>query len=235
MKKCLVLIISMWIGYTVYSQNSTVGGSFIKAYTDKDFSPNKVYYKGTGNKVTESDFRNLSKDNQKMYFEKEIDEEGNVIRYLYDPDNQNRSDTETSNVNVSENSTFPNFKVTTIDNKKIELKSLAGKLVILRFEFEANSFRFNKQEIVELDKKINALDNKEDVAAIIIFNCSEDEVRTGFDLKDSNFELVANGLNFVSKYNIHRYPTTLLIDPAGKYIEQYSSSDHIILKDHLKK
>jgi len=216
-------------------QDSKVGKSFTRTFVDKDFDPSKVYHKDTGIKVSPSEFRKLTQENTKIYFEKEIDAEGNVIRYLYNPNNQNGSVNGILNVNVSENVAFPNFKLTTIDKKKIELKNLVGKLVILRFELEANSFRFKKQEIEELDKKINALSNKADVEAIIIFGCTEDEVRKGFNFINSNFELVADGQNFISKYDIHRFPSTLLIDQNGKLIENYSDSEYIIIEEHINK
>jgi peroxiredoxin len=216
-------------------QDSKVGVSFTRTFVDKDFDPGKVYYKKTGLKISLPEFRKLIQENPRIYFEREIDAEGNIIRYLYNPDNQNGSSDGILNANVSENVAFPNFKLTTIDKKKIELKNLIGKLVILRFEIEANSFRFKKQEIEELDKKINALNNKEDVKAIIIFECTEDEVLKGFNFKNSNFELVANGQNFIFKYNIHRFPTTVLIDQNGKLIENYSDSENIIIEKHLNK
>jgi hypothetical protein len=49
---------------------------------------------------------------------------------------------------------LPNFK-STIDGTQIELSKLNGK--ILRFELFATDFHFKKQEIQELDEKINAL------------------------------------------------------------------------------
>jgi len=230
-----VLIISLLLCNATYCQDRKVVVSHTRTFIDKDFDINKVYYKVTGQKVSMTDFIKLSKENPRLYIEREIDAEGNVIRYLYDPGNQNGSGNQTLNTSVSENGVFPNFELTTIDKKKIEFSKLQGKLVILRFEIEANSFRFKKQEIEELDKKINALKTKENVEAIIIFQCDEDEVRKGFDLNNSNFELVANGQNLIFKYNIRQFPSTLLIDQNGNLIEKYSDSGEIILEQHLNK
>lgn len=231
----IVLMISFLMSNAILAQDSIIGVNFTRTFVDKDFDPNKVYYKETGLKVSLSEFRKITQENPKIYFEREIDAEGNVIRYLYNPGNQNGRGDGILNANVSENVAFPNFKLKTIDKKKIELKNLVGKLVILRFELEANSFRFKKQEIEELDKKINSLSNKENVEAIIIFGCSEDEVRKGFNLTNSNFELVANGQNFIFKYNIHQFPSTLLIDKNGKLIENYSDSENIVIEEHINK
>lgn len=232
-KILILLIISFLLGNATFCQDRQVGVSFKKSFVDKDFTPDKIYYKQTGQKISEKELLKLSQENPKMYFEREIDADGNVMRYYYDPNNQNGDSNRTSNTTVSENEAFPNFKLTTIDKKKIELKNLQGKLVILRFELEANSFRFKKQEIEELDKKINALNNKEDVKAIIIFGCDEDEVRKGFDLNNSNFELVADGQNFIFKYDIHQFPSTLLIDQNGKLIRKYSYGENVNIEEHL--
>lgn len=211
----------------IYSQDRKVGVCYTRTFVDKDFDPNKVFYKETGLKVSTSELRKLTNENSRMYFEREIDAEGNVIRYLYDSSNQNGN--RMTDTTIIENGVFPNFKFTTIDKKKIELADLKGKLVILRFELEAESFRFKKHEIEELDRKINALKNKADIEAIIIFQCAEEEVRRGFNLNDSNFKLVANGKNFIFKYDIHQFPSTLLVDKNGKLIDKYSYSDDIPL------
>lgn len=234
-KIVIVLIISLLISNSALGQNNEVGVGFTKTFVDKDFDPNKIYYKETGLKIPISEFHKLTQENPKIYFEREIDADGNVIRYLYDPSNPNGSGNGNLQTAVSENVVFPNFKLTTIDKKKIELENLIGKLVILRFELEADSFRFKKQEIEELDKKINATSNKEDVEAIIIFGCTEDEVRKGFDLNNSNFELVADGQDFIFKYDIRRFPSTLLIDKNGKLIGNYPDSDTIIIEEHINK
>jgi peroxiredoxin len=234
-KILIILLISFLLGKVSYSQDRQFGVSFTRSFVDKDFDPGKVYYKATGQKIPEKEFIKLSQENPRMYLEREIDEEGNVRRYFYDPGNQGGSGSLTSNPFASENDLFPNFRFTTIDKKKIALTDLRGKLVILRFEFEANSFRFKKNEIEGLDKKINALENKEDVEAIIIFQCDEEEVRKGFDLTDSNFELVADGRNFISKYDIHIFPSTLLIDQNGKFIEAYTNSNRINIDQYVNK
>ena len=228
-KLLIVLAILFIICNLTLGQESKAGRNFTRTFVDKDFNPDKVYYKETGKKMPLSEFRKLTQD--RVYFEREVDEEGHVTRYFYDPNNQKGRNSNT----ISEKALLPNFKLTTIDKKQIELKNLIGKLVIIRFEKEADSFRFKKEEIAALDKKINALSNKNDVEAIIIFECGEDEVRKAFDLENSNFNLVAEGRNFNIKYHIRNYPSTLLIDQNGKLIENSLNSDDIILEDYLKK
>ena len=228
-KLLILLTISFMITNLALGQESKAGENFTRTMVDKDFSPDKVYYKQTGGKMPLSEFRRITQG--RVYFEREINEEGHVTRYFYDPNNQQDKTVSP----LPGNAVLPNIKLTTIDKKQIELKNLIGKLVIIRFEKEADSFRFKKEEIAALDKKMNALSNKKDVEAIIIFECGEDEVRKAFDLENSNFNLVAEGRNFNIKYHIRNYPSTLLIDQNGKLIENSLNSDDIILEDYLKK
>jgi peroxiredoxin len=232
-KLLIILVFSFIYVGTVYCQNQQIGKSYTRSFIDKDWDISKLYNKVTGTRVTEGEFHKIRQENPKMYIEREIDEEGNVIRYLYDPNKPAVNDKPNLMTNIPERGLVPNFKVKTIDGKKIELASLQGKLVILRFECGAGDFRFKKNEIAELDKKINALKNKENVEAIIIFECSEEEVRKGFDLQNSNFNLIADGRNFSFKYGVHFYPSTLLIDQSGKLINVYFNSEDINLEEYL--
>ena len=113
---------------------------------------------------------------------------------------------------------------------------MKGKIVILRFELYASNFRFKKQEVVDLDNQINQIKNSSDkVKAIIIFTTQKNEILKGFDINNSNFELVANGMNFNEKYLITRYPTTIIIDKEGGLVDYFLYSDEIVLKDLLNK
>lgn len=222
-------------GRTIYAQDEQIVTVHIETSVDLNFDENNIYYKETGIKIPKKVFYGLVKENPNLNLEKEFDEEGRLIRYLYDPNNQNGTKSRTRNKNVDINEDFPNFILTTIEQEKLNLKELRGTLVILRFELCSNDFRFKKHEIRELDEKINVLENKEDVNSIIIFQCSENEVKEGFDLKNSNFELVANGQNFIDKYGISRFPLTLLIDQNGILIKEFTYSEDIVIGEYLKK
>jgi nitrate reductase NapAB chaperone NapD len=228
----LVLVIAILSGNSIYSQQQIIGRTYTRSYTER-FDVSKLYYKGTDRKVKESDFRKMIQENPRLHIEREFDDSGNLVRYLYDPNNQGTNGTVILKA-LSEKESVPNFKVTTIDGKKIELEDLKGKLVIVRFEMQAGDYHFKKNDIVELDKKINSLKNKENVEAIIIFGCGEEEVRKGFDLPESNFKLVANGQNFIIKYGISRFPSTLLIDQNGKLIGNFLTPDEVVLDEHIK-
>ena len=98
---------------------------------------------------------------------------------------------------------FPNFIAKTIENKRIELKNYERKIIILRFELEANTFRFKKEEIKQIGLLINKIEKKEEkIKSIIFFASNELDIEEGFDLQNSNFELIPNSLNFHQKFSM---------------------------------
>lgn len=195
----------------------------------------KVYHKETGHKIPKSDFNKIVKDNPGVFLEKQTDDEGNLQRYLYDPNNQINGGMNLLKSYISDSIAFPNFRVSTIDGEKIELKDLIGKLVILRFESGTLGVQLNMPWIEELDEKINALNNKESVEAIIIIDSTEEEAEKQINLSNSNLKLVADGLKIKEKYFINQTPTTLLIGINGQLIGVYRNSGEIMLKEHLNK
>ena len=125
---------------------------------------------------------------------------------------------------------FPNFIAKTIENKRIELKNYKGKIIILRFELEANTFRFKKEEIKQIDLLINKIEKKEEkIKSIIFFASNELDIEEGFDLQNSNFELIPNSLNFQQKFSITKFPTTIIIDKNGKLVDYFTCMEDINL------
>ncbi|NLA63055.1 MAG: redoxin domain-containing protein [Bacteroidales bacterium] len=232
--------ISLILLFSIYMTSAMIGQEKLsreisqrKTYVTK-FDKSKVIYKETGQKIPNSELLKIVEDNPRVFLENETDDEGNVLRYLYDPNNQNvDSAKKILDSYISGDVPFPNFRVSTIDGEKIELKDLKGKLVILRFESKLIGLQFNKPWIEELDEKINALVNKEEVEAIIIYQASEDEIREDVELTDTNFKLVADGRKIAQKYYINQTPTTFLIDKNGKLIGIYRNIYKIKLEDHL--
>lgn len=204
-----------------------------KSYVTK-FDKSKVFYKETLQKIPDPEFLKIVEDNPRTFFERETDDEGNLIRYLYDPNDQKGDGAKKIlDSYIAGDVPFPNFKVTTIDGEKIELKDLKGKLVILRFEGQGVALKFNKPIIEILDEKINALDNKEEVEAIIIYQAPEDEVRENVELPHTNFKLVADGRKIAQKYYLNQTALTLIINQDGKLIDIYRNVYKIKLEDYL--
>ena len=232
--------ISLILLFSIYMTSAMIGQEKLsreisqrKTYVTK-FDKSKVIYKETGQKIPNSELLKIVEDNPRVFLENETDDEGNVLRYLYDPNNQNGNGAKKIlDSYISGDVPFPNFRVSTIDGEKIELKDLKGKLVILRFESKLIGLQFNKPWIEELDEKINALVNKEEIEAIIIVESPQEEIIEAIDLSNSNFKIVANGLKIKEKYFINQTPTTLLIDKNGKLIGIYRNNYKIKLEDHL--
>jgi peroxiredoxin len=229
MKNIIVISLLSFYTMTTFGQEMISKEFAISRTESFDFS--NIYYKQTGKKIEKNEFIKLIQKNPNLPLEKVIGVYGEVTRYLVDLTLSNNALNPSGGKRVEKGELFPNFIMNTIENKKIELDKLKGKIVILRFELEADSFRFNKKEIIDLDSEINQInDKKNKVEAIIIFSSSTSEVMQGYDLKNSNFEVVADAFNFREKYSITSFPTTLIIDKNGFLLDYYNRSEDIDLK-----
>ncbi len=229
----IILIVTFFLLFTfiVKAQGKGIGISYSKIVVDKEFNIDKVYYKFSGKKIPRKVFASLTRKNPNLYLEKEYNEQGRVIKYLYDKDNPG---VRLVKPKAIAKGNFPSFKFTTVEKNKIVSKNLLGKIIILRFELFVNDFRFKENEIKELDKKINISKNKENIEAVIIFECSEKEIINGFSIPDSNFKLVGNGMNFIQKLGISRFPYTLIIDQQGNLIDKFAFSEDIELDKYFR-
>lgn len=231
MKAIFTVLTLIFISLNSYTQEKYVKKTFTRTTTEK-VDLTKIYHKKTGEKIKKNEFKKLIKSKKKYILEKVIDENGNIEKYLYDPDNKAKLQKRDISKRVRSGESFPNFNFETVDGENINLKHLNGQIVILRFELFADNFRFKKEEIVDLDNQINQLeDNGEKISPIIIFISPKNEVLKGFDIKDSNFNLVSDGMNFHERYLITVYPSTVILDKEGKLINYFSFSDEIVLKD----
>ncbi|MEQ9090110.1 MAG: redoxin domain-containing protein [Balneola sp.] len=191
----------------------------------------KIFYKESDTRIPEDTIRKIINKNPRLSLERKYDDEGNIYKYLYDPDDQNVNSLSLRKRNFVTEGLFPNFRVKTIDGKEIELKSLTGKLVILRFDFFSEDPKFKKHEIDELDKKINAF-GQQKIQAIIFFGSSIKETINGEDFTGSNFDLVADANNFFAKYGITRFPFTVILDEKGNLLDNFAESDKIDLTNY---
>lgn len=232
-RKFLLFTLGLICVHEICAQQ-VIGVEYSITEVDKSFSVDKVYHKNTGERLTQREFTKLVKANPKLHLIKEFDQEGNVIRYIYDPKVQGYAKAPRTTEVPIMNQPFPPFKLKSIYQKELNLDDLRGKVIILRFEMEASSFRFKKHEIEELDSKIKLLDEPDLVEAIIIFRTNRNEIIQGFDLKGSRFHLVANGSNLMGKYNIKRFPKTLVIDQEGNLAGDFNWSEDIVLEDYFE-
>lgn len=233
MKKKFLIILLFFIVPVTFGQNKIITRKFTTTQVEKiDFS--KTYNKDTGKKMKKKDYFKLVENNQNIELEKIIGTDGKIVKYLISTSKANNSRINYRKKPILKGELFPNFIAETVNERKIELNKLRGKIVILRFELEANSFRFKKQEIKQIDNLIDKIKNKsEKVKAIIFFASNKLDIKQGFDLPNSNFELIPNGLNFQEKYSITRFPTTIVIDENGKLAEYYKFIDDMNLKEMI--
>jgi len=204
-----------------FCQNETFTKKFTRTKVLKiDFS--KIYYKKTGEKIKEKEFVKLVKNNPNLQIENIIGIDGEIEKYLVFFEKKKKK--------IIKGDLFPNFIAKTIENKRIELKNYERKIIILRFELEANTFRFKKEEIKQIDLLINKIEKKEEkIKSIIFFASNELDIEEGFDLQNSNFELIPNSLNFHQKFSITKFPTTIIIDKNGKLVDYFTCMEDINL------
>ena len=229
MKKKILITLLFFTVLITFGQEKTVFRKFKTSRIEKvDFS--KIYNKKTGKKIKKKKYIKLKKNNPNLQLERIIGVNGEIVKYLLDLSIINNSPRNYRTKPIIKGELFPNFIAKTINKRIIELSRQRGKIVILRFELEANSFRFKKQEIKQIDNLINKINNKnEKVKAIIFFASNELDIKQGFDFQNSNFEIISNGYNFHEKFSITRFPTTIVIDKNGKLIDYYNYMDEINL------
>jgi len=229
MKKKILITLLFFTVLITFGQEKTVFRKFKTSRIEKvDFS--KIYNRKTGKKIKKKKYIKLKKNNPNLQLERIIGVNGEIVKYLLDLSIINNSPRNYRTKPIIKGELFPNFIAKTINKRIIELSRQRGKIVILRFELEANSFRFKKQEIKQIDNLINKINNKnEKVKAIIFFASNELDIKQGFDFQNSNFEIISNGYNFQEKFSITRFPTTIVIDKNGKLIDYYNYMDEINL------
>ncbi len=226
----IVIIMFFNLGFGQDEKKRKEGVSYTKSYIDTEFDNDKVYDKISGRKLESDEINTLIKGNARLLLERVYDEEGRIVKYLYDstiqglgPQNDNRS-----------KGSFGNFTFNTIDNKKISLHELTGKLALIRFAVFPDMFHHKEHEIKALDEMIDSSKNKEHIRAFILFDGSKQIINTIFNYKESNFMPVANARNFVEKFGIRRFPKTLVVSQKGELLESFSYSEDINLDDYFE-
>lgn len=229
MKNKFLIILMLFSVMVTFCQNETITKNFTRTKVEKiDFS--KIYYKKTGKKIEKNEFIKLVKNNPNLQIENIFGIDGEIEKYLVFFEKGKNNIINNRKKPIIKGDLFPNFIAKTIENKKIELKDNKGKIIILRFELEANTFRFKKEEIKQIDILINKIEKKEEkVKSIIFFASNELDIKEGFDLQNSNFELIPNSLNFHQKFSITRFPTTIIIDKNGKLVDYFKNMEDINL------
>jgi len=202
---------------------------------DGNFNNEKVYNIWTGEKLTPEEYNNILKRNSRLYMGRFYNEKGEVIMNFIDPDSVDKIPPISYNKKPENGEIFPEFEFKTIDNEKLRLSDLMGKTVILRCELFVGDYRLRKEEIEDLEDRINNLKNKSEIAFIIIFGSSREEIISFKDLENSSSIIVPDGHGFFGRNHIKRYPSTLIIDKDGRLIDTYSRLKDIDIEKLIEK
>ncbi len=219
------LIICLLIVGICYSQEHQVGVQRSIKKIDYNFSSDNVYHKVTGKKMNSEEVEKLILENPDLPLETIYDKKGAVLHYVYDPDNMDGHISRNKDGKTQPGEIFPDFVFKTTEGETIKSKELRGKWIVLRFEAFATE-HFKKYEVLELDQKINNLEDKTRVVALIVFTESKSIAKKLLPDSD-NFYIIPNGFNFEKKFKISRFPRTLVIDPEGVLIDYYGYSEDI--------
>jgi peroxiredoxin len=107
------------------------------------------------------------------------------------------------------------FEANTIDNEKIKLSSLKGKVVVLNFWFKR--CKPCREEIPDLHLLTQKYKDRE-VVFIALSLDSEKEVKEFLSENEFAYKHIANARYIANKWNIKGYPTNVVIDRNGKII-----------------
>lgn len=196
------------------------------------FNTNIVYYKDSEKKLSKQKVISLIRQNSKTYFKPIYNQEGEIEKYYYDS-KQPTADI-IKNIPVEKGTTFPPFKLTTVEGEKVLSENLRGKIVVIRFTFWDIPGDVKTQELEAIENQIKVLPEPDDVVAIIINNGDLSTTKRFYSKKKSLFKVVPNGLNFINKYGITRFPSTLVLNREGKLVNTYSYTEDLSLLNYTQ-
>jgi thiol-disulfide isomerase/thioredoxin len=114
---------------------------------------------------------------------------------------------------------FKGFNEKAIDGMKFNLKKDLGKVYVINFWFIGCPPC--REEIPDLNDIVEQYKNNKDVIFISICLDREEAIRDYMKINPLNYHIVDDGRSIASKYDLHTYPTNLVVGRDGKII--YSS------------
>jgi len=228
-KKYIFILITLYSGL-VLSQEIQVGITRTRTTINNNFSADMVYNKITGQRMSKSAVHKLIKNNPNLQLENVYNKSGEIIKYLYNPENNTNFSKSSAKGSIESGNQIPEFIFKTVQGEKLDSEKLKGKWLIIRFEGFAESFTIKHDELKELHEKIDNSEFKKSIAAIIIFQNDENSIEKLFPNENSNFKVVTNGIPFHRIFKITRTPKTLVIDPNGVLVNSYNYSEDIDLE-----
>lgn len=187
----------------------------------------------TGEKFEQDELNTLIRNKPNVYMEEVYDKYGEVESFWFNPNRVMGPPTTMGRTPTG--GEFPDFVFKTTDGEVFDTEDIKDTWFILRFEGFPENFMFKKQEVMELDSKINDFKQSgEKIMAFDIYYWKEERAKEIFTAPNSNFRIVADAHRFCRKFKIIRTPNTLVINPEGILMGYYKHSEDIDLFD-LKK
>ena len=110
------------------------------------------------------------------------------------------------------NKPAPDFELSDMEGKQWSLRKLRGKVVVLNFWFTSCAPCI--QEMPELNKLTEAYSPNEVVFLALTFN-DEKKVDTFLTRRKFDFVILPNSREVDQQYNVHSWPTSMVIDKVG--------------------
>jgi thiol-disulfide isomerase/thioredoxin len=117
---------------------------------------------------------------------------------------------------------FPFFKGMDMNEKPIDTKQLAGKVLVINFWF-INCLPCRK-EMPALNKLVSKYAKDSSIIFIAIARDKKPEIETFLKTTSLDYRIICDGENLVQKYGIEHFPTNLVINREGKIIYHTSLS-----------
>jgi thiol-disulfide isomerase/thioredoxin len=114
------------------------------------------------------------------------------------------------------------FKIKDINGRKIEAKDWAGKTIVFNFWFIGCPPC--RAEIPELNRLALKYKNNPNVIFVGFSLDDEYDIKEFIKKNPFNYQLVGDGSNYASEFNINLYPTNVVIDKQGKVKLHYVSA-----------
>ncbi|MBN7817736.1 redoxin domain-containing protein [Algoriphagus pacificus] len=106
---------------------------------------------------------------------------------------------------------FPEFVFQTVEGDEIESKKLNGQWILVRFDFFTNMM--NKEDYAMLVDAIDQIPKSSKITTILCSLDTKENVIKELGKSSKKIELVSDGQGFSAKYQIGKFPTTMLIAP----------------------
>lgn len=196
---------------SIKESTKTTAVSTTIGFTSRFTLNDKLYNKVTGEPISMEEFAKIVKENPNVPLEKIYDKYGVPEKVFYHPNPPENFGKRNPELQPKVGEPFPQFVFQTIDGKEIDLENLKGKWVLVRFDFFTEVM--NKEDFSQLIESIDQLPKSSKFIPILCSMDNKENLKRDLGSLSKKIDLVSDGQGFSSKYQIMRFPTTILIAP----------------------